>query len=172
MRAVPALVFLAAVGAASAAPAPTYVSPGPSPPEHGHGLQADETRDGWISLFDGSTPFGWTGAAVRDGMLTGGITTISFGPCDLRADIVAGGDITCGNQRIAARAGVLSVRIEANSPSPLALNPGVAVRSLCVRPDVAPLPWANEWKLIPHPTLRRERQASWSAAHDGSALRA
>jgi hypothetical protein len=171
MRVLPALVFCAAVTAATAAPPPTYISPRPSPPEYGHGLNTEEARDGWVSLFDGSTSFGWTGASVRDGILTGGATSTPFGRCDLRADVVAGGDIICGNQRVAARAGVVSVRIDATSPSPLSLGPGAAVRSLCVRPDVAPLPWTDRSKLIPHPTLPGDRQAAWSAAA-GSALRA
>lgn len=172
MRVLPALMFLAAAATAFAAPPPTYVGPKPSPPEYGHGLQPNDTREGWISLFDGSTSFGWTGASVRDGLLTGGATTAPFGPCDLRADVVAGGDIIWGDRRVAARAGVLSIRIDGASPSPLALGPGVAVRSLCVRPDVAPLPWQERWKRIPHPTPRGDRRASWSAAPDGSALRA
>ena len=51
---------------------PVAVSPRPSPAEFGHGLTEQDARAGWISLFDGKTTFGWQGATVKDGLLSGG----------------------------------------------------------------------------------------------------
>jgi hypothetical protein len=170
MRWIPLLLFPLLVGAAPA-PGPTYVSPKPSEPEVGHGLTADDARDGWVSLFDGATTFGWTGAAVRDGALAGGTSTTPFGPCELRADVVSAGDIVCGRERIALRPGPASARLNPAAPAPIRLD-GVELRTLCVRPVVETLSWKDRWKVVPHPTLARERQATWTLSQDGTTLRA
>jgi hypothetical protein len=170
MRWISLLLFPLLVGAAPA-PEPTYVSPKPPHPEIGHGLTADDARDGWVSVFDGATTFGWTGAAVRDGVLTGGTSTTRFGPCDLRADVLTGGEIVCNDLHVAARSGTVSARINPASPAPIRLD-GVSVRTLCVRPVVEPLRWKGNCTLVPHPTLPRDRQATWTASSDGTTLRA
>ena len=40
-----------------------------SPPEVGYGLRDKEAAEGWLSLFDGKTPFGWKGVSVEGGAL-------------------------------------------------------------------------------------------------------
>jgi hypothetical protein len=157
--------------AAAPAPEPEYVSPKDRVPEYGHGLTEADARGGWISLFDGATTFGWSAGAVDHGALTGGTSTASFGACELRADVVRGGDLLCGDQRLTLRPGPTSARLEPKGPAPIRLD-GVQLRALCVRPVVKPLRWKGNWSVIPHPTLPRQRQATWTASSDGTTLRA
>ena len=46
-----------------------------SGPEHGFGLNAEEAAEGWLSLFDGETTFGWNDASIENGKLRGGTTS-------------------------------------------------------------------------------------------------
>ncbi len=65
------------------------------PPPHTE-LSPAEIAQGWILLFDGETPFGWTGATkwtIFDGLLapqsdntTPLVTTTSFGDCELKIE--------------------------------------------------------------------------------------
>src|SRR5687767_9986673 len=60
-------------------------------PERGHGLTGEEAAAGWISLFDGATTFGWSGARCDGGRLVGGTTTAELGDCELRGELDRGG---------------------------------------------------------------------------------
>ena len=72
---------------------------------------AEEADAGWISLFDGKTTFGWTGASAESGQLTRGATTASFGNCELRADVVQGGTLVVpGHGRISNESEVVDYR--------------------------------------------------------------
>jgi Domain of Unknown Function (DUF1080) len=116
--------------------------PAERPPEFGYGLNADDARAGWISLFDGQTSFGWTNATVRDGVLAGGTSTGPFGECDVHADD--------------------AVPLQAGNP--IQLGPGTRLRHLRVLPKLSPLPITSHnqtWKVVAHPTLPRDRQATW-----------
>jgi hypothetical protein len=72
-----------------------FTSPTPDAPERGHGLAPGEPEQGWISLFDGATAFGWTGGRVeavsQNAALLGDATTTSeFGDYELRVDAASG----------------------------------------------------------------------------------
>lgn len=144
----PLLVLLLASAAAAPERSPQYRSPADSSPGYGFGLTADEARDGWISLFDGETCFGWTDATVRDGALTSGRST---GPL---------GEYQPHSEDIALRPG-----------NPIRLGPDAAVRKLRIRPKLSPLILDSQkhgWKVISHPTLSGDRQATWEPlARDG-----
>lgn len=154
------LAFLAAD------PKPSFTSPKPSPPEYGHGLAAEDARGGWISLFDGRTVFGWDGAKVEKGVLSGGETTSSFGDCELRGDIVTGGTFVLSGRAVEVPAGPFRRTIKGSPRSPIRLGPGLRVRSLVLRPlglrsvfngkDLA------GWTSVRHPRLPDERQTKWS----------
>src|SRR4051794_34413983 len=91
-------VLIAIRAAAAADPAREFTSPAPAAPEYGHGLTRGEAEQGWISLFDGGSTFGWTGGHVQtagqDTALAGGAATTSeFGDYELRIDTPTGGDL-------------------------------------------------------------------------------
>jgi hypothetical protein len=174
VRALVACLILASVAAAPA-PEPEYKRPGPSAPEYGHGMTAAEARDGWVSLFDGTTAFGWTGATVRDGVLSAGTTTAALPAFDLRGEVLHGGDVVCGGRRLAVAPGAIAGRLGSGRIAPVQLGPGVVVRSLLARPlRLTPVDLSDPatWKVIPHPTLPRERQATWKVIPERHALRA
>lgn len=134
-------------------------------PECGHGLTADEARAGWISLFDGESAFGWEGAAVLGEALTDGATTSRFNLFELRAETSARGNIEVGGRLPRAASGGVRETVELAASSPIRLVGGVATRSIAIRPlGLAPVPVAREgidWKIVPHPSLPQERQATW-----------
>jgi hypothetical protein len=168
----PSLLILLLLAPAIARAAPAQEG---ATAERGHGLTTDDAQDGWISLFDGKTTFGWNGATVREGTLTGGATALPFGPFELRADVASGGEVHAGGQAVPVSPGRVRETVEAATPSPIRLGANVSVRSLAIRPlQLAPLPVTSEgadWKVIPHPSLPKERQATWRpVVRDGKAV--
>lgn len=103
------------------------------PPEFGLGLTPDESEEGWVSLFDGSTPFGWTDAQVENGRLSRGSTTAAFGRCTIRAVVERKGTITAGGVAYPVEPGPWTIA-ETKQPGPILLGPGVQVSTLVVRP--------------------------------------
>jgi hypothetical protein len=81
------------------------------PAEHGFDLTAEQAAAGWISLFDGKTPFGWRGAEVEGGNLIGGITTTVFGDFDLRAEVARAGALKVDARRYEAPVGTLRLQV-------------------------------------------------------------
>ncbi len=155
-----------------------FTVPASAQPEHGHGLSAQESRDGWISLFDGRTDYGWQDSNLESGILTMGKTESSFQSFDLKADVLNAGTLMVGEQRIELVQGLNTRTIRSLKTSPLQLGEGLGVRSLTIKPlgltnvfdgqsfepgnakakDEPPLPG---WKVLPHPRLPAERQAEW-----------
>jgi hypothetical protein len=153
--------FAAAAGAAARNDAP----PEQPPAEQGHGLTPEEVRAGWISVFDGHSAFGWEGAAARDGTLTGGATTTPFSRFELRADIVVPGEITMAGGAVTVPAGGFERKVESGASHPIQLGREVTVRKLVIRPlsltPVLPAARGDAYKVIPHPSLPKDRQAIW-----------
>jgi hypothetical protein len=104
-----------------------------SAPEWGHGLTEEEARAGWISLFDGRTPLGWTGTKVVEGKLVGGMTTTAFGECAIKGDIERGGTIAVADRAIAAADGPIALA-STGRHGRIRLDDGMSVRTLAVRP--------------------------------------
>jgi hypothetical protein len=108
------VVLIAGLARAADAPKPNTLTP-------------EEIADGWISLFDGETTFGWlTGGpvAVKDGVLTlGGTTTATaqtstaFGLCDLTVD--AAFDGKAGEQFALQDFGTGQTRMSGKAPWPI-----------------------------------------------------
>jgi enamine deaminase RidA (YjgF/YER057c/UK114 family) len=111
-----------------------------SGPEHGFGLTAAEAAEGWISLFDGETTFGWKEAVIENGTLRGGATTVEFGPCQTRGEFAGSGSISIGGQELRVSADK-PLRIDAtNGRGPIKFGEGISVKSLAVRPlELQPL---------------------------------
>ena len=101
--------------------------------EWGHGLTAAEAAAGWISLFDGTTTFGWAGAKLEAGRLIGGTSTTELGDCELRAELDRGGTLELGGTPVTARAGRLVIA-HTGRRGPIRLDHRSVVRSLAVRP--------------------------------------
>ena len=103
--------------------------------EYGYRLTPEEAREGWISLFDGETTFGWKGGAVHDGRLGGGTTTTEFGDYELQADVATAGKLAVGKgQTIDVPSGSFKRTVENVGRGPLQLGEGVSFRALAIRP--------------------------------------
>ena len=151
-----------------------FTSPKSASAEYGFGLTQKEARSGWISLFDGKSPFGWTGAKTAGDRLIGGTTTTEFGDYELKADVAAGGTITLGSRSIKVKAGPFQRRVAGHGRGPIRLDKDVAIRKLIIRP-LGMMPVFNGkdlagWKVLHHPRRRKTARAKWSIA--GSSIRA
>jgi hypothetical protein len=104
-----------------------------TPSEHGHGLTTQESAAGWISLFDGSSTFGWIGARCESGRLVGGTTSAEFGDCELRGDFDRGGTLTVDGKPIAVKAGRVTINSTARQGT-IRLSDDVWAKSLVIRP--------------------------------------
>jgi hypothetical protein len=152
---------------------PPATAPRESPPEYGHGLKAKDALDGWISLFDGSTTYGWTGAEAKAGLLSGGKTTTHFSAVEFRATVVRAGTLKIGAASFKLNAGDGIGVATIDPPGPVELSEGLVVRSLNLRPQGLKTKFNGKdltgWKVLRHPTLGVEKQAKWSvdegAAH-------
>lgn len=145
------------------------------PPEYGHGLSADDAQQGWISLFDGKTTFGWQDADVVDGILFGGVTTTEIGRCELQADFAGGGSIQIAGRQVQVPTGRFqwtpaedssSRQPDSNAVGPIRLGEGVEVRHLAVRPlGLASLFNSNDlsgWRRIDREDIPTEQRPVWS----------
>ncbi|MEX0711372.1 MAG: DUF1080 domain-containing protein [Pirellulales bacterium] len=103
------------------------------PAEYGFGLTEDEAAEGWISLFDGQSDFGWQAARIENGRLSGGTTTSRFGSYELRAELGAAGTIRLGDEPVQVKRGRLAIR-HAGTPGSIRLDQHMAVTSLVIRP--------------------------------------
>ena len=169
------LAFTLGLPAAPPPAEPAYAPPRPPDAEYGRGLTPAEARAGWVSLFDGRSTFGWTGASFADRLLAGGTSTLALPACDIRAEAVHGGELVWGARRFALQPGAFAARVDAPGAATIRLGAGLTLRALTVRPPQPrelDLSDPQNWKLIPHPSLPRDRQATWQAVPDHKALRA
>jgi hypothetical protein len=105
-----------------------------SGPERGHGLTPDNEAAGWISLFDGSSTFGWKGARIEGGLLRGGETTSRFANCELRAEFVGDRRLSIGGTKRTFDADKLFRISYSGERSAIRLSDGTALKSLSLRP--------------------------------------
>ena len=143
------------------------------PAEYGFGLKPQEAAEGWISLFDGKTTFGWKDAKVAEGGLTGGQTTSEFGRYLLHAEVVKPGTISLAGKPKSVTAG--EFRFEHTGPrGAIALGEGLVLRSLTIRPlELKPLFNGRDmtgWQRIDRQTIPAEKRPSWKV--DDGGLRA
>jgi hypothetical protein len=142
--------------------------PRESPSEHGHGLTAKESAEGWISLFDGQSTFGWIDAKVKDGILTGGTTTTRFAAFELRAEVTQQGELKVGDQRLKAIRSTFTRQVRSKIAAPIELVEGLAVGKLAIRP----LDLENKlngkdmtgWTTLHHPRIAEDKRPKWSVS--------
>lgn len=145
------------------------------PAEFGHGLSEEDAAAGWISLFDGKTDFGWTGAKVSGGLLTGGQTRSRFQTFDIRGRSESSGQIRIGETVLTVE-GEFHGRVDTSRTGiPAAIRPGSDLRleHLAIRPIHSKILFdqsLSDW----HPVNRNgspdNRRPTWSVR--GGTLRA
>lgn len=145
-----------------------FTTPASAEQEYGPGLTAEDSRAGWIALFDGETAFGWKDAVAKEGQLSGGRTMTAFGDCEIRGEAVAGGKLQIGGEAIAVPEGAFKMTSRGGQAGPIGLGSGVKIKSLAVRPlglkDAFNGKDLTGWTVLPHPKLAAEKQAKWSVA--------
>lgn len=136
-----------------------------SPPEYGYGLTAEEARDGWISLFDGQTTFGWKNAGMEHGLLTAGETTAQFGAVELKGEAITSGELFVGGKAVPIPAGSFKIAVSAAALAPIRLGDGLKLKSLLAKPlNLQPKYNGQDldgWKALKHPRLSEDRQTKW-----------
>ena len=136
------------------------------PPESGYGLTPKEALDGWISLFDGKTTFGWEKANVMNGQLVGGNTTTSFaGKALVFAEFAKPGVVEfAGHKRTLTLPRFVTVD-PLMLQGPIKLADGVVLKQLKVKfVDLTPIYNGKDlsnWKPVNHPKLPKERAPRW-----------
>ena len=157
-----ALLVLTSIVAADSPKAFTIAD---SPPEYGYGLSAQDARQGWFSLYDGQTGFGWMGAKIEDGHLAAGVTTTRFGTIELIGDAVAAGELAVGKRTIPVTQGKFKFEVRGAGLEAIRLGGGLKVKSLVIRPlglrSVFNGHDFKGWTVLKHPRLAADRQANW-----------
>jgi hypothetical protein len=142
------------------------------PPEYGHRLKPEDALEGWISLFDGKTTFGWKNAKIDRGLLEGGETTSTFGDFLLRAYIGKAGRITVGNKTIDVKRG--EMRREVVGKGPIIVREGTGVLTLAIQPlGLKPLfngEDLDRWQRIDRQNIPEEKRPKWRV--ESGAIRA
>jgi hypothetical protein len=142
-----------------------FTSPKPPTAEYGHGLTAEQAHEGWISLFDGETSFGWREGKVESGSLSADRTTSKFGSCELKGEVAAAGELQLGDAVVELPVGLFKLELVADKPRYVRLNKSIAVKSLLLRPSgLKPMFNGRDltgWRAVKHPQLPEEKQAKW-----------
>jgi hypothetical protein len=159
------LTLLLVLLAADPEPNP-FTSPKSPAAEYGHGLTAEQARDGWIALFDGETAFGWQEGKVESGALSAGRTTSKFGSCELKGEATSAGELQLGDAVVELPSGRFKLELAVDKPGYLRFNKGAAVKSLLLKPSgLKPVFNGRDltrWTVLKHPRLAEEQQAKWS----------
>ena len=134
------------------------------PATYGHGLTKDEALDGWISLYDGETPFGWDGAERKDDNLIGGRSHVALAHYRVRIDAANQGGIVAGTAAYSLKPGIFETTIDGPT-GPIELTGGLAVRSIVVKPLMLKPMFNGKdfdgWKTEDKPHARRYRKPEW-----------
>ncbi|MDA1248854.1 MAG: DUF1080 domain-containing protein [Planctomycetota bacterium] len=140
------------------------------PAEFGHGLSKEDAAAGWISLFDGQTTHGWTGASVKDGLLSGGRTNSQFQAFEVRAKSKTRDLLRIGKVFFPVD-GDFTAKIEAGSkaaPQAISLGSKLQIEQLAVRPiQMKPIYDGSDisaWKAINREGIPDERRPKWSVS--------
>ncbi len=135
-----------------------------TPPEMGHALTAKDAAEGWISVFDGETTFGWADGMVLKGVLERGTTETTFGNCDLNADVVEAGVLKVAGKEIKVQVGPFTLA-ETGGNGVIELAGGVKLRSLLLKPLGLKAIFNGKsldgWKRIDREKLPEEKRPLW-----------
>lgn len=133
--------------------------------EYGHGLTERDALEGQISLFDGTTTFGWNDAKVVDGAIAGRRTTSEFSHVRVHVRLVKGGKIKVGTKESTAKDGQ-TLTIKSEGKGPIVLGDGVSVSRLVVQFDamksIMPGGDLKGWKRIDRATTPEEKRPKWT----------
>ena len=135
--------------------------------EFGHGLSAEEAAAGWVSLFDGRTTYGWTGASVSGGLLTGGRTKSKFQAFEIRAKSNTEGLLRIGKLLFPLN-GDFAAKVEAGSEAAaqtISLGKGLQIKELAIRPIHSKVLFdkvISEWRPIDRASIPDNRRPKWS----------
>lgn len=144
------------------------------PPEYGFRVQPMSALDGWISLFDGQTTFGWTGGELKADsagrtQLIGGRTNASFGACSLEVWVSQKGSLTAGGKSTFMLPGQ-NLR-EVDGAGPIILGDLTGVLWLSIKPKgLQPLfngRDLGDWKRIDHAKLPESKRPRWRVEDGG-----
>lgn len=145
-----------------------FTTPKSDKPEYGYGLTAEQAHDGWITLFDGQTTFGWNGAKIAGASISNGRTTGAFGSCELKGEVANAGELRVGDQVIKLQAGSFKVVVRGEKAAPIQLGDGLSVKSLALKPSGLKPAFNGRdltgWMILKHPQLAENGQAKWSVA--------
>lgn len=149
-----------------AVPSPTENINEYGPPEYGFGLTEKDVFDGWISLFDGKTTFGWKDAKVEKGRLVRGSTTLAAsGDFEIKAEIAQAGKFIIGGVRAKVNPGPFQTS-SSGVTLPIRLQDGVAIRTLHLRPIKLQTLFNGKdlagWKRIDRANTPPDRLAKWT----------
>ncbi|MGE0757935.1 MAG: family 16 glycoside hydrolase [Pirellulaceae bacterium] len=137
------------------------------PAERGHGLTEQAAREGWVSLFDGESSFGWTGGSVDAAGITGAATTTPWGKCRIVAEVTAGGELRHGDTVHALAPGTHELILD-GAPASVELQSGLRVRQLQALPlELTPLLNGRDmtgWQRIDRQTLPDSARPKWTVA--------
>lgn len=141
------------------------------PAEFGHGLSNEDAAGGWISLFDGKTTHGWTGASVKDGLLSGGRTNSRFQAFEVRAKSRTRGLLRIGKVFFPVD-GDFTAKIETGSkkaiPQAISLGSELQIEHLAIRPiQTKPIYDGSNisaWKAFDREGIPKERRPKWSVS--------
>jgi len=141
--------------------------PKESPAEFGHGLNKNLAAEGFISLFDGQTTFGWTGAVLKEGVLSAGRTTTQFSKFRILVSARRGGTLKVGSGAFKVDANDSFAAINAiDGTGSIELADGLAVTKIAIMPLGLEAKFNGKdltgWKALPHPKLVAEKQAKWT----------
>ncbi len=134
-----------------------WTSPPPdSRAEYGHGIMPEDAQDGWLSLFDGATTYGWNGGTIARGVLSGpAISKVVFTESELRGEVVRAGHLRVGNGIYALNKGPFTLRINTADTRPVTLDDEIALKELAIRPVRLQTAFngtnLSNWKIIPNP---------------------
>ena len=135
-----------------------------TPPEMGHALTAKDAAEGWISVFDGQTTFGWADGMALKGILERGTTETTFGNSALKADVVEPGVLKIAGKEIKVQAGPFTLA-ETGGNGVIELAGGVKLRSLSLKPLGLKAIFngkdLNDWKRIDRENLPEEKRPVW-----------
>ncbi len=139
-----------------------HTQPSDPKPTFGHKLDGELAQRGWLALFDGETTFGWSGATVADGALSGGKSTTAWPwRVDVRATVMKPGRLIFGKKSLPLAIGEFSGTIDVGSAESFELADGLSVSALAILPDVPKL-GASTWRVIKHPRNPKAVPTQWT----------
>jgi hypothetical protein len=141
-------------------------------------LSQEEVLAGWISLFDGKSTFGWTGAQLatdgKQATLEGGRTTTQFADYVLVVDFAQRGTIRLGDEHHDLPAGRVRIEMKSAALGSIELGPKTVVRAMSLLPQHRKSLFngksLRDWDRREYADLPASRRATWSV--ENGAIRA